>query len=616
MKIAIMTRFPAKWNMYVKPSRLHHGYCDLKQRYSLLWYGLGLLLFFFASYSDIRAQSHPFVISLNDTMTGKRWGKGFRSQYADTISIQRDAARWALSWHKKGYLAAGVDSLKFDEDTFRMVVYIGPHVTWASLNTEGVPEEVLIHARYKARWYDNRPLRAHTFYRFEQGIIVDAEDRGLPFARVWLDSISWQDNRMSAQLRYNPGPVMMWDTIVIAGESVLKEKFIRHYIRVYKGDLYKQKKADEIEPLLKRLPYLTIQAPSEVRFSKEGKASLYLYLAKRRANRLDGFIGFQPNAGATGKLVLTGEATLHLQNLFSSGKAFYGNWRRFEEASQTLEVYYDHPRFLGTSLDMRLDLDLLKQDSSFFSINRTLQLRQALPGLAEVLVETGVRNSNTLESRPVNADSTSLLFGDYRQLNWAIGYRQRKLDDNFFPKKGWLFNLTGRLGNRTIFQNPELNPSIYSGLALKNNQWAIELEAMQYLSLGRSSVLQLRQGGAKLFQRPENIFINDMYRIGGLSTLRGFNEWQFYASTYALAGLEYRFYTGTEAYLLVFTDAAWMEQIKDPVMQQNWALGTGAGFAFQSPAGLFTLVYALGADRIQRFDVNLSKIHFGFLGAF
>ena len=111
--------------------------------------------------------------------------------------------------------------------------------------------------------------------------------------------------------------------------------------------------------------------------------------------------------------------------------------------------------------------------------------------------------------------------------------------------------------------------------------------------------------------------MNDLYRIGGLNSLRGFNEKFFYASTYGIGTLEYRFFMEENSYLLIFYDQGYVRYVlHDGVSQEDFPLGFGAGLTFSTKAGIFKFIYSLGKSKEQQIGLNYSKIHFGLSSGF
>jgi outer membrane protein assembly factor BamA len=107
-----------------------------------------------------------------------------------------------------------------------------------------------------------------------------------------------------------------------------------------------------------------------------------------------------------------------------------------------------------------------------------------------------------------------------------------------------------------------------------------------------------------------------LFRIGGLKTLRGFDEESIFCSTYLISTVEYRFLYARTSNLFVFTDAAWYENLSTHRYTKDQPLALGAGISFDTKAGILNMSYALGNQMGNGFDVRNGKIHFGLVALF
>jgi len=107
-----------------------------------------------------------------------------------------------------------------------------------------------------------------------------------------------------------------------------------------------------------------------------------------------------------------------------------------------------------------------------------------------------------------------------------------------------------------------------------------------------------------------------LFRIGGLKTLRGFDEESIYASTYVIPTLEYRFLFEKNSNLFVFGEGAWYENNNVAEYTQDTPISVGAGINFETKAGIFTLSYAIGKQYGNGFDLRIGKIHAGLTALF
>jgi outer membrane protein assembly factor BamA len=112
------------------------------------------------------------------------------------------------------------------------------------------------------------------------------------------------------------------------------------------------------------------------------------------------------------------------------------------------------------------------------------------------------------------------------------------------------------------------------------------------------------------------IYKNELFRIGGLRTLRGFDEESIYASTYLIPTIEYRFIFEKNSNLFVFAEGAYYENHSVKSKYDDKPMSVGAGINFETKAGIFNLSYAIGKQQGAGFDLRIGKIHAGLTALF
>ena len=514
--------------------------------------------------------------------------------------------------HEASYIAAQADTMLFVKDTAKAYIRVGSQFKWVRLSRGNIDGYLLDRSGFRERFYRDKPFRYREYNKMEESFIKISENSGFPFASIRLDSIQYTEQGLSAALNYQKGPFFTFDSLNIIGKSKTKKRFLMRHLRIYKGQPYSQQRVDESERMLRELPFLSQTRPPEVVFS-QGKATVNLFLADKKINQIDGIVGFLPGEGTDKKLLVTGELNLGLRNLFGTGKSLNAEWKKIKQASQTLDLYYIHPKILGSSMDVRGDFNLFKQDSTFLTVVRKITFIQRTGTYSKINVSAGLKTSRPLTGV---TDTSTAKFANFNHYTYGLGYDRNTLDNIFYPRRGWVLSLLGYVGNKTIRPDPEFDPAYYAGTRLKSVQVNLEGMLEKFTRLGKGSVLMARLTGGRIFNNKSNIFFNDLYRIGGLKTLRGFNENNFFASTYSVATLEYRFFTDETSYLLLFYDQGYLVNELSTVSRFDYPLGFGAGVSFTTPAGVFNFIYSLGNSKDQKISINLSKIHFGITSRF
>ena len=411
------------------------------------------------------------------------------------------------------------------------------------------------------------------------------------------------------------GPVITFDSVQIIGKTRTKAKFLARYLQIGYGQPYSQQRIRASARLLRQLPYVQSIQPAQLRFAGN-KVRLYYFLTDKRSNQLDGIIGFLPDPN-TNKLLLTGEVNAMLRNITGSGKELGLQWRKVQAASQLLDVAYTHPNLLGSPLEFEFRFNLYKQDTTFLNLNPRFQFNYTTTRYGKLGFFTETKSSRYLG----RTDPSPTAVNKYASTNYrsyGLSYTWQNLNDLYFPRQGWFFTGSGATGNKKLQNNARAQEL---KLPARVPQTAFMARIERYQRVSRNSTLLLRARGAGLSSN--YLFQNELLRVGGLNTLRGFNEFEFYTSAYAVGTAEYRIFTGSDSYLLAFFEQGYVEQqLFDENQGRNLSqkpdhpFGVGAGISFSTGAGIFNFIYSIGQSRNQPFNFNTSKIHFGFTSRF
>lgn len=537
----------------------------------------------------------------------------FPSEYfkVDSLQLEKVINQRMNSLYELGYLAA-TNLMSFHPENKAEVLFFTHHVfKTANISKGNISDEIINKVGFAQEGYHNRPFSHSRIVRALNSILDYAENHGYPFASIKLDSISLTDRELKARLNYQSGPMIVFDSLFISGYDKVKSDYLMTHLGIYKGKPYEEKLISEISNKLKLLSFIRLTESPEITISN-GKCNIYLSLAQEKVSLLDGILGVLPGQNEDQSLLITGQLNLDLRNLFSSGKRLAIEWQSFDVNSQLLDVLYYHPNLFRTPINVQGDFYLLKQDTTF--INRELALEFSI--ISKNSNQIGFRTeliSSRLISTSYLQDVTELPENtDYNLNYYGFNYRLNRFNDTNYPTKGWGILMNGSVGQKKILKNPLLNEDIYKNIELSSIQYKLNGEIEKFWSIYRNILMRTKARGGYL--SGDNLFESDLFRIGGLGSLRGFSENQFYTSGYGIANFEIRAMFAHETYFMVFFDQA---VIKDDFGNDiQYPFGTGAGFSFSTNAGIFNFVFAMGKSNDQPFGINYSKIHFGYISRF
>ena len=504
---------------------------------------------------------------------------------------------------RKGYVLANIDSLAWkDSISASAYMYRGPQFDRLKIS---VAEQDRFLIRKIPR-LSERFLRNASFYPAEvervlSEVLSFLENNGFPYASVRLiwDGVYASENQ--AELIINRGPEVILTKIHIKGEAEVSEKFLTNLIAIKEGDYFSQEGLERISARIKQTLFLDEIKPHELLFTPEG-FELFLYLKTAPVSLVNGVVGLQPNS-VTGKSVFTGDVRLRLQNVLKRGELFDVNWRSLQPQTQDLKIKLNYPFLLNTPFGIDGAFDLYKRDTTFLTTVGRIGVQYFLSGGSYIKVFYEGENSNLLSG----AQSSSL--GNLSSVSsnrYGLGFFRRQLDYLPNPSKGFLIEVNGLIGART--SRVPASDSVTS-----STTFAARLDLEWFVPLAKRHVLRITNS-TRAYYAPE-VFTNELNRFGGLTTQRGFDEEELFASTRSTFTVEYRFLVDKNSHAFLFYDQSFYENSAQQYYFDS-PFGTGAGFSFGTNIGVFSISYGIGKQFDNPMLLREGKVHFGYVSFF
>ena len=497
-----------------------------------------------------------------------------------------------------------------NDSTCTLMVEPGRRYKWVSLMQGNLPDDIMHRVNLRPGLFQGRIFNFKALVSTYGSILRWSENNGYPFARVAMKRILVKNNGISAKLDYEPGPLIVFDTLMVSGTGKLNKKFLAAYLGILPGELYSRMKVQSVQQAIVQMKGFSLTSPPEEYFM-DGKCYLRLILSEKPVNGFDGYLGLLPNENQPGKLLVTGQVKLALNNLFKSGKTFELNWQRPNLLSQELALDYYHPCIFNSPVNGSVRANLYKQDTSYLNTDLEAGFDIRAPGFGNIGIEAGRLTTRILGSNFAETDSLFRL-ADTNTSFYGVNYTFRKIDDLDFPTRGWVGEIHMDIGNKKILRIPD-KPNVFVSPG-HQVQVRGKVSVSRYSPFSSRSTLLTRISGGILSDN--NLFYSDLFRIGGLSSLRGFNEKYFYSSSYIIGNFEYRLRIEEKSFLLVFADAGWIGNELSLERKYDWPVGMGGGFNLGTPIGNLAVIYALGMDNNQDFNLKYSKIHIGYVSRF
>ena len=531
--------------------------------------------------------------------------------YPDSLFLRQGLDSITTPLHKQGYLEARLYGFQPDTLGYTAVIDTGPLYVWqlrnVNISNEAIRKGKLTH------YFEGTPLPFSGYKNLQQKIIGWYEEQGYPFASLQAEDIRIEEQILNAALKVDPSWLIVNVTLRLTGDVSLSAGFLAAHTGIRPGQPYSESRARNAAGLIADLPYVQINGDPHLRFSP-GSAELSLPVRKRPANRFDGIAGISSNTLDENRLQLSGQFNLSLVNLMSRGEQLAIVWQGLGQGTQRLSLDASFPYLVSTPFITAWMFSLHKQDTSYLNLRNRPSFSWTSPRRLQFSVFADLQSTELLStsrfsgytSMPPQIDSRTYLYGLQGAL-YSKGFFAGLMD-------GHGLKISLAAGTRNIRKNANLPEVIYKDITLKQNQYAFGIEAESRLPLGRRTRLVLQMTSRGLSSR--QFFENELFRIGGFRSLKGFDEEAIPASLYGILTGEIRYFTGEQSFFSLLFNGAYFERNLGENLVSGRPWGAAAGITLETAPGIISVYYAMGKGPETRLAFRNARVHIGFVSLF
>lgn len=525
-----------------------------------------------------------------------------------------------------GYLAASIDSLGVRRDGYDVYLYLGQTWRWGRLSLERLPKSLLAATGITEGQYQGRNLSPSTISKLSERILDWCDNNGFPFARIGLDSLRDAGNHtISAKLALDPGAVIRFDSVIVEGNVRVNKTFLSRYLDLSEGSIYNESKLRLLNARLRELAWLDENPSWRIEF-RSIDTKLFLQLRERRANQLNVIMGLQPNTLETGKFLFTVDAQAAFQNLLGNGESFSFSYQKLQAKSPRIKAEALYPYLFGTPIGAEGHFDLYFKGEEFrrtifdaggrYAISAKDYIRLFYKGYSNRVITPDTAYILAFKQLPANVDVISGGGGGEVNIN--------RTDYRFNPRKGWATRIAGELLSRRIEKSDGITgirdgsgfdySSLYDTLQMNSYQFQLSGDLAGYVPLGKRVVL--KGGYAGGYISGARLFQNELFQIGGLRLLRGFDEGSLFVNQYHMGSAELRYILSRNSNVYLFSDNAWLQSNINNVANSGVYNGFGVGALLETGTAQFNIAYAVGRSPNNPIQLRQSRVHIGILAFF
>jgi outer membrane protein assembly factor BamA len=395
------------------------------------------------------------------------------------------------------------------------------------------------------------------------------DKEGKSFSKVQLKNILIKNKNMFADLQIYQSKKRTINNVIIKGYKNFPKSYIKNYFNIKNNTVFNQQKIKEISEGSQGLKFVTEIKPPEVLFTKDS-TSIYIYLKKEQNNSFDGLINFTTKED--GGILFNGNIDLKLNNILNKGEKFSLFWNSIAEERQEFKLSTQIPYIFVSKFSPQLSFSIYKQDSTFINTKFDSKIFYNINPKAKLAITYNSESSESLK-QDINNNNIETFSNHFLGLQLQYNLPNKK----FFDNNQLYLELEPSIGKRKIRD-------------ISSNQYKMEASISFNWNLNRRSSMFIKNKTGYL--NSDTYIYNELFRIGGANTIRGFNEQSIFTSSYSFFNIEYRFHTATDAFLYSITDFALISTTN----HKEKLIGLGIGYLFTSKNAQINISTAVGSS--------------------
>ncbi|MDI9319661.1 MAG: BamA/TamA family outer membrane protein [Phycisphaerales bacterium] len=551
---------------------------------------------------------------------------GINDNYANSQGSIAQIRKIVPALQEQGYLAASIDSIRIVGNECHIYYFQGQQYRWGNLSFDSIPSPILIAAGINKIQYSNRPLTPSSIAKICEKLLLQSEENGYPFTKVWLAQVQQiAADKINAYLMIDRAELRKIDTIIVNADLNISHSFLQRYLDIMQGSVYNEKKMKMINQRILELPFLQMSSPWMLHF-RPGDTRLSLFLKEKKANQLNAILGLMPNNLESNKLLLTADVQFALQNYLGHGESLSASFQNLQAHSPRFKADVVVPYVFKSPIGVEAHFDFFMNNLQFrkvsfqtgirYQINSSDMLRLFYQVSGNRIITIDTASIIATKQLPNNIDVTTNGLGFELNLN-RTNYRLN-------PRKGWYAKLSTTVLQRKILSNSGIAGikdgsgfnygSLYDTINKSSYVYHFNADIAQFIPLGKSVTLKLGYLGAYI--AAPRVFQNELFQIGGFKLLRGFDEQSIFANQFHVSVVELRYLFSQNSYAYLFSDNAWVQTKFNNYDRAGFYNGFGLGTTLETKTGIFSIALAFGKSEFNDLKFRESKISFGYVALF
>jgi hypothetical protein len=545
------------------------------------------ILFLSCFSHQILGQENELILVTNDTIQNRIVSEIYHTKkHPQKKDVLDEIDRILQQIKKRGFFTARIDSISKADKTFSAHINLGKKTNTIIIINKLKPEErtkLYGASQTTESAIDSIKIKTNEFDEFTNQLLKQIDKIGKSFSEISYINPIMKNDTLIIELTISDSSNRKIDKVIVRGYNAFPEKFISNYFLINTKTVFSKLKLKNVSNLTNRLDFIKENKAPEVLFKKDS-THLYLFLDKIGTSSFDGLVNFSSKENGKG-LLLNGNLDLKLNNTFNTGEKFEIIWNKVSDEKTDFKINSYVPYVLNSKFSTTLEFYLYREDSTFINTNFELKTDYSINQKSHASILYSSEKSNYL------LDISNNDLASYSNYFIGLGYELKKSStSNLYKYKNGL-NLNLTFGKRKT-DTESINQLKFHFSAFAN----VQINNRGYLNIKNESGLLTSK----------NYLLNELFRIGGANSIRGYNEQSIFTNGYSYSNIEFRYSLDTSSYLYSITDlGVYKENTTNKIKK---LIGIGAGYQFRINNNLVNLGYVISTNSSTNAELNSSRL--------
>ena len=545
------------------------------------------ILFLSCFSHHILGQENELILVTNDTIQNRIVSEiYYTKKHPQKKDVLDEINRILQQVKKRGFFTARIDSISKADKTFSAHIDLGKKTNKIIIINKLKPEErtkLYGASQTSESAIDSIKIKTNEFDEFTNQLLKQIDKLGKSFSEISYINPILKNDTLIIELTISDSSNRTIDKVIVRGYNAFPEKFISNYFLINTKTVFSKQKLKTISTLTNRLDFIKENKAPEVLFKKDS-THLYLFFDKLGTSSFDGIVNFSSKENGKG-LLLNGNLDLKLNNTFNSGEKFEIIWNKVSDEKTDFKINSYVPYLFNSKFSTTLEFNLYRQDSTFINTNFKFNTDYSINQRSHASVLYRSENSNYLLNT-LNNEITS-----YSNYFIGLGYQMKKLSTS----KLYDFNKGVKL-NLIVGKRKTSLESI--------NQLKLHFSVFTNLQINDKGYLAIKNESGLLTSK--NYLLNELFRIGGANSIRGYNEQSIFTNGYSYSNIEFRYLLDRSSYLYSITDLGAYKESSTKKIKK--LLGIGAGYQFKINNNFVNIGYVISTNSRTNTKLNNSRL--------